>query len=285
MATFARSTARTRRAAIGSGEVDAGRVRGRDDLVQEVRHARAGLQLDLQPLLDLGADGARAMAGEVARRPFEAGGDRAQALGERREVVGEQREQRVGQRRGAGGAALPGPDRLAAVHGEPDVVELEVSLESRLRAQLGRIERLDGGQVPPIRLDLAEVALPRRIGETVVPGVDAEVRGVRRLVLDHPPEARLDEVVQPVVERARAGGRGRAGELDAAEGAISHVAWGTWSRAAMRLRRRRRARSSMTRPVSAGARRAHREPPGSSSRCPIVRSRSASPRGSGRCGA
>ena len=140
-----------------------------------------------------------------------------------REVPCEQRKEGVAERRGAGRAALPDPQRLRAVHAQPDVVQLQLPLEARLGGEAGLVHRLEHRHVGAIRRDVAEHALPRRIGQAVVPGVDAEVGRPRRLLLDHAPEARLDEVVQLVVERPGDRGRGRAGKLDAPEGAGRHA--------------------------------------------------------------
>jgi hypothetical protein len=54
-----------------------------------------------------------------------------------------------------------------------------------------------------VQFDVREDPLPRRIGEAVVPGVDPEMGGPRRLLLDDAPEARFDEVVELVVEGPR----------------------------------------------------------------------------------
>ena len=75
----------------------------------------------------------------------------------------------------------------------------------------------------PIGGDVAEHALAGRVGQAVVPGVDAEIRRPLGLLLDDAPEASLDEVVQLVVEWAGVRRRGRASELDASEGAARHA--------------------------------------------------------------
>jgi hypothetical protein len=100
------------------------------------------------------------------------------------------------------------------------VVELQVALESRLRGQRRRVDGLDRREVGLVVFDVPEDPLPRGIREAIVPGVDPQVRRPGRLLLDDAPEARLDEVVEAVVERPRLNGCRRPGELDAPERSV-----------------------------------------------------------------
>ena len=145
-------------------------------------------------------------------------------------------EQGITERRGARRPALPDPQRLGAEDPDPDVVELQVALESRLRGKCRRVHRLERRQVRLVELDVREDALPRRIGQAIVPGVDPEVCGPRRLLLDDTPEARLDEVVEAVVKRTGLRRRRRARQLHPAEAAIRHLVGGLGNRARIRAR-------------------------------------------------
>src|SRR2546423_11261312 len=60
--------------------------------------------------------------------------------------------------------------------------------------------------------EIVEHRVARAVSEPVVAGMDPEVRAHDRVVVDEPAEARLDEVVQAVVERPGVGRAIRSGE-------------------------------------------------------------------------
>ena len=90
------------------------------------------------------------------------------------------------------------------------------------RRQAGRIDRLDRREVGLLGGELVEDRVARAVAEAVVLGVDAEIGPDDRVVADDPPEARLDEVVEAVVERARVRRPGRGGEVDVLE-SVGHA--------------------------------------------------------------
>ena len=167
--TTATTTTSERRAYVQNGaepapvrarEVRAWGIGRCEDLVEELRGAVAGSKLDLQPWPDLGDHGAGSVTAEERGCLLPAVGDRREALRQRREVAGEQREQGVAKGGDAGGPPLPDAEGVGAEDPEVDVVELEVALESRLRAQAVRIEGLERSHVGAILHGIAEDPLP-----------------------------------------------------------------------------------------------------------------------------
>ena len=73
---------------------------------------------------------------------------------ERRMVAREQQEQPVADRVEGERATLPDAHDVGVEDRAPDVVQLEVALEPGGRRQVGRVERLDLGQVPPLGVQL-----------------------------------------------------------------------------------------------------------------------------------
>ena len=107
-------------------------------------------------------------------------------------------------------AALPDAHDVGVEDRAPDVVELEVALEAGRRRQAGRVERLDlrsgaRGRRPARARTASRPPSPSSSSWAWRPRAVAE----DRVVADEPAEARLDEVVERVVERAgSSGGRG-----------------------------------------------------------------------------
>ncbi len=97
-------------------------------------------------------------------------------------------------------------------------MHLQVPLEARLGGQPGRVEGLDRGEVRPVGGEFRFDRLAAAIAEFVVTIVDAEPRREGGLLLQESSDARLDEVVESVVERAGIGRRGRARERRAESG-------------------------------------------------------------------
>ena len=192
-------------------------VRRGDDLVEEPRQVAARGQLDLLPDSHLRLDGASPVSREVGGHALEPAGDRLEPLVQRRMVAGEEREEGVAHRRRSGGVTLPRSNDIAVEERQPEVVQLEVALESRLRGESGCIQGLDRGEVMAIALDLFEGGVARRIAELIVPRVDPEVGRRDRVALDAVAESGLDEVVERIVERPLFSGRRRPRELDAAQ--------------------------------------------------------------------
>ena len=80
-------------------------------------------------------------------------------------------------------------------------MQLEVALEAD-RGREGRlVEGLHRRQVLAIGLDLGQDRLPAAIAQLVVVCMDAEEGRRDRVVPHQPPEAGLDEVIEPVVKR------------------------------------------------------------------------------------
>ena len=192
---------------------------GGDDLVEERRQVRG--RLDLQPLPDPdlrhgrpGFATRRDSAGTASRRPA----IELEPFGQRREVLGEDEEERVADRVERERSPLPDPDDLGVEDRPADVVDLEVALELRRGRQACGVECLDrlrGGPSPRRARRAARLATRRRAGRPrcgsrgTCPTI-----GLSRI---DPPEARLDEVVEPAVERARVRGRLGAGKDDVLE--------------------------------------------------------------------
>ena len=184
---------------------------GRDELVEQHRQLARAFQLDLLPASHLRhrRPGLRLL--EVRGDGLEPAGDGVQPLGERREVTREQEEQAVADRVHRERASLPDPQDLGVEDGPADVVQLELALERGRRRELARVDRLDLRQVGAIVGDIGQDGVAAAVAELVVGVVEAEPGREDRLALDHPPEARLDEVVEPGVggSGVRAGaGRG-----------------------------------------------------------------------------
>ena len=190
---------------------------------------------------------------------------------ERREVAGEQREERIADAVEGGRAPLPDALDVDVEDVAPEVVDLEVALEARLGRQPGRIDRLDGCQVGPVRGDLAEDRVALAVGEPAILGVDPDERREVRVVADDPPEARLDEVVEALVERTAVGGGPGPGQGEGFErGRLTAV-----------LPDGRSGSRSSVRPRGRGRRLTQGGGDGSEGRIDVVRrrSRSGSPRG------
>ncbi len=219
-AALARSAAAPQAALLGSGQDS---LAGRHDLVEQGRDLAGGLDLDRLPQADLGHDRPAARGGQEAWGRLHPAGHRVEALGERGEVAGEQREERVADPVEGGRTTLPDALDLEVEQVPPEVVELEVPLEKRLGRQPSRVDSLDGGEVGPVRRDLAEDGIALAVGQAVILGVDPDERGEVRVVPDDPPEAPLDQVVEPIVEWTAIGGGTRAGERESVECRSGHV--------------------------------------------------------------
>ena len=139
-------------------------------------------------------------------------GDGVEPLGERGVVAREQQEERIADGVEGEGAPLPQPQLVEVEELATDVVELDVALEARRRGQLGRVDRLDRGQVRPLVVDLPEDRVAARVAEPVVGVVEPEPGGEQRLGRDDAPEARLDGVVEALVGGAGVRARGRPGQ-------------------------------------------------------------------------
>jgi hypothetical protein len=149
----------------------------------------------------------RAVLGQEGRHGLEPGGDQRQPFGERREVTGEQQEQRVTELVEGRRAALPRADDIGVEDLAPEVVHLEVALEAGRLGEPVVAQSLDVREVAPIGLEVAEHGVPRPVPELPAALVQTEIRALDGVRGHDPAEARLDEVVEPVVERSRAGGR------------------------------------------------------------------------------
>ena len=189
----------------GRQDVDA----GGDELVEERRQLGRGLDLDPLPEPDLrdGRAGLRFL--EVGGDRLEPAGDRIESLGERRVVAGEQQEEAVADMIEGERATLPDAQDVRVEDRPADVVDLELALEARLGGERRRVDRLDRGEVLAVRGQLGEDGLAAAVAEQVVVLVEPERRAEDRVVADEPHEARLDEIVEVVVERARATPRAR----------------------------------------------------------------------------
>ena len=129
-------------------------------------------------------------------------------------VAREQQEQPVADRVERERPSLPDAKHVGLEDAAADVVDLEVAFEAGVFGEAGGIDRLDRGQMLPIRRELAEHRVAPAVAERVVVVVDPEVRRGNRVVAHEPSEARLDEVVEALVERPglrRPSGRGSAG--------------------------------------------------------------------------
>ena len=92
-------------------------------------------------------------------------------------------------------------------------MELEVALEPGGLGQAGRVQGLDGREVRAVVGQFLLDGVPRPVAEFVVVLVDPEMGGPGRVGGEQPTEARLDEVVERVVERpaVRTRARGAGG--------------------------------------------------------------------------
>ncbi len=102
----------------------------------------------------------------------------------------------------------------------PEVVDLEVALEPAGGREPGRIDRLHRGEVDPVGRELALDRIARAVAEALVLGVDAHEGRKGRMVAEGLAEARLDQVVEPVVERSIGAGF-RPGQHHVGEGAVA----------------------------------------------------------------
>ncbi len=182
---------------------------GGDHLVVERGQLPGRLDLDPLPEPDLRLARLRPGLVEVARDGLEATGDRVEAFGEWRVVAHEQQEQPVADGVERERPALPDPQLLRLEQRAAQVVELDVALEADGARQPGGVQRLDRGEVRAVGGDLGQDRLAAAIPQLVVVVVDAEIRGGDRVVAHQPPEPLLDELVEPIVERATIGGRRR----------------------------------------------------------------------------
>ena len=205
-AILADSLARSRRRCSAAGRTS---TPGGDELVEERRQLGGGLELDPLPAPDLrdGRPGLGLL--EVGGDRLEPAGDRVESLGQRGVVAGEQQEQPVADGVEGERAALP----------EAQDVGVEDRRGGRCgargRARSGPSADRPAGSIASIaarcvalRVELGEDGLAAAVAEQVVVGVEAErrargpgCRGSSRT------KRVLDEVVEPVVERARAPAR------------------------------------------------------------------------------
>ena len=141
---------------------------GRDELVEERRQLRGGLDLDPLPAPDLrhGRPGLGFL--EIGRDRLEPAGDGVEPLGERGVIAGEQQEQPVADGVERERAPLPEPEHVGVEDRAADVVELEVALERRRRRQAGRVDRLDRREVRPLRVQLGQDGFAAAVAEQVV---------------------------------------------------------------------------------------------------------------------
>ena len=157
--------------------------------------------------------GAMARFLEMPGHPFQATDDRVEPLGERRVVTHEQQEQPVADGVEGQRTALPDPQLVRLEDRAAEVMQFEIALEADGGRQPDFVECLDLGQMLAVGGDLGEDRVPTAVTELIVVGVDAEERRGDRIVAHQPSEARLDQVVEPCVERAglRRGGGPREG--------------------------------------------------------------------------
>ena len=185
---------------FGRGE---GSRPGGHQLVEQGGQLGRRLDLDLLPAPDLrdGRAGLRTL--EVLGHRLESPRDGRQPLRERGEVTGEQQEQPVPDRVHRERAALPDTQDLGIEDGPADVVQLEIALEPGGRREIGRVDRLDRGEVRLVVVDVGEQRVAAAVTQLVVGVVQAKPGREHGLALDHATEAGLDQVVQ-----ARVGGTG-----------------------------------------------------------------------------
>ncbi len=218
---------------------------GRADLREQRRQVPCVARLDLLPDRDLRTRGAALRGLEERGRLLEPVGDALQPLRQRGRAAREQEEDRVAHLARGEPGPLPAPDLLRVEQRRAQVVDLEVPLEARGRGEVRVIDRLDGGEVRPVGPDLVEDRVPARVPEPVVLGVDAEHRREDRVVLEQAADARLDEVVQPLVHRPGVG-RGRGSRECHVGESLGHRSSGT--RGSRRAATRGPARARVLRP-------------------------------------
>src|SRR6185295_13739598 len=96
---------------------------------------------------------------EICRGGLEPPGDRVESLGERRVVTGEQEEEAVADVVERKRSELPKTKDVGVEDRAPEIVHLQLALESRLVGQRGGIDRLNSGQVLAIGGQLREDCL------------------------------------------------------------------------------------------------------------------------------
>ena len=177
------------------------------DLGEQERDLLARFDLKFLPEAHLRHGGSGPMLIEERGHAFEARRQRLQPLSERSEVTGEDAEERVADLVHGGGAALPDTMHLRIEEPTAGVVDRQLPLEADALRQSLRVERLEFGQGAMRICDLADQGVPSGVVQPVVGIVDAQIRGVDRVIRDEPPEVCLDDAPEPIVEGPE-GGRG-----------------------------------------------------------------------------
>ena len=170
---------------------------------------------------------------KVARNGLEARRHRLEPDERGVEVASEERKERVTDRVDPRGMAFPSANDIGLEDLPADVVDLEVPIEPHGRAHGGRIESLDGDEVPPIGLQLAEHVVAGGVCQLIVEMVDPEVGGRHGIGLDHTPESGLDEIVEwrigrTTVRRFGRPGQGHIGESVAIHQSTASAAGRAW---------------------------------------------------------
>ena len=173
---------------------------GDHDLVDQAGHVLRRLDLELLPGPNLGHGRTSPVFHQKLGQAFQPGRHRRQPLRQRGEVAREQQEQCVARGVEGGRAALPEAPHFRVEEIQLEVVDLQLALEADVRRKVGRVDRPDGGQVRAVVGDLLEDEVTAPVPEPVVLGVDAKERRDERVVPEHAPEARFNEVIKLIVE-------------------------------------------------------------------------------------
>src|ERR1019366_7188052 len=190
---------------------------GGHDLVEEGRHLRGRLELELLPQANLGQGRPGALLGQEAGDRLEPAGQRGQALLERGKVPGKQSEERVADSIHGGRASLPEPLLLEVEQLQAEVVDLDVALEADLGRQSRRVERLDRTTVGSRLGDLVLYGFTGPVRQALIFGVEPQECGGVGVGQDRTSEVRLHQVVEVLVERPWFGRRFGPAQLERGE--------------------------------------------------------------------